>query len=77
MTRRFAVPDAFPEDAGSDLPTARAVPHPVPSSSGTRRAVVLATNIYGYIDGGWRMLAHHASLPLVETQSADSQALLH
>lgn len=47
------------------------------SGSGTRRAIVLATNIYGYIDGGWRMLAHHASLPLVETQTAESQSLLH
>ena len=37
------------------------------SSGSGRQAIVLATNIYGFIDGGWRMLAHHASLPLVET----------
>ena len=47
------------------------------SGSGSQRAVVLATNIYGYIDGGWRMLAHHASLPLVETQPAATQTPLH
>ena len=39
------------------------------SSAGGRRAVILATNIYAYLDGGWRMLAHHASLPLVESDS--------
>lgn len=38
----------------------------VNSSSGTRRAVIIATNVYTHTDTGWRMLAHHASLPLVE-----------
>ncbi|MCB1800747.1 MAG: nuclear transport factor 2 family protein [Gammaproteobacteria bacterium] len=38
----------------------------ISSGGGTRHAVVLATNIYVRRDGGWRMLAHHASLPLVE-----------
>lgn len=38
----------------------------ISSGSGTRQAVVLATNVYVRMDGGWRMLAHHASLPLVE-----------
>lgn len=41
------------------------------SGSGERRAVVLATNIYGLVDGSWRMLAHHASLPLVESRSSE------
>ena len=31
-----------------------------------RQALVLATNIYTRTNDGWRMLAHHASLPLVE-----------
>ena len=47
------------------------------SGSGSQRAVVLATNIYGYIDGGWRMVAHHASLPLVETPPAATRPPLH
>lgn len=40
----------------------------VSSSDGQRHAVVLATNIYVNRDGSWRMLAHHASLPLVERE---------
>jgi ketosteroid isomerase-like protein len=42
----------------------------VSSDSGQRRALILATNIYRCIDGSWRMLAHHASLPLVESDPA-------
>ena len=38
----------------------------VKSGERDRQAVVLATNIYTLVDGGWRMLAHHASLPLVD-----------
>ena len=52
----------------------------VSSGKGKRRAVILATNVYRYSDGGWRMLAHHASLPLVETvrEPVDpSQTALH
>lgn len=41
----------------------------VSSSPGGRQALILATNVYQYVDGGWRMLAHHASLPLVEPRS--------
>lgn len=37
------------------------------SHDGETHAVVLATNVYGMVEGGWRMLAHHASLPLVDT----------
>jgi hypothetical protein len=40
----------------------------VSSGSGQRSARILATNVYARSDGGWQMLAHHASLPLVEPQ---------
>ena len=50
----------------------------VRSGEGGRRAVILATNIYIFIEGGWRMLAHHASLPLVEsTQPQQTKQPLH
>lgn len=50
----------------------------VNSGSGTHQAVILATNVYRYSDGGWRMLAHHASLPLVESgATAPAQRPLH
>jgi ketosteroid isomerase-like protein len=39
----------------------------VSSGAGHRRAIILATNIYAWASDGWRLLAHHASLPLVET----------
>lgn len=42
----------------------------VSSGAGQRRALILATNIYRLTDDGWRMLAHHASLPLVESKAA-------
>ena len=42
----------------------------VSSRAGQRRALILATNIYQLTDDGWRMLAHHASLPLVEPGAA-------
>jgi hypothetical protein len=41
----------------------------VSSGGGQHHAVILATNIYTLTDGGWRMLAHHASLPLVESNA--------
>lgn len=41
------------------------------SASG-RHALVLATNIYGRTGSGWQMLAHHASLPLVESSASGS-----
>ncbi|MCB1864377.1 MAG: nuclear transport factor 2 family protein [Chromatiales bacterium] len=34
-------------------------------SGGSRMADVLATNIYRRESAGWRLLAHHASLPLM------------
>lgn len=42
----------------------------VSSGSTGRHARVIATNVYRLIDGSWRMLAHHASLPLVEPSAA-------
>lgn len=39
----------------------------VSSQDGEREAVILATNVYIQSDAGWSMLAHHASLPLVES----------
>jgi predicted SnoaL-like aldol condensation-catalyzing enzyme len=49
----------------------------VSSGSGERRARVLATNVYRYVDGSWWMLAHHASLPLVETTATRHEKPLH
>ena len=43
------------------------------SSTGGRQALILATNVYRYVDGGWRMLAHHASLPLVEPRGGQPE----
>lgn len=43
-----------------------------------RRATVIATNVYGLLEDGWHMLAHHASLPLVEPQNNQrAPAALH
>lgn len=48
------------------------------SSGGGRRAIVVATNVYVLRGGGWSMLAHHASLPLVErTRSPEPERPLH
>lgn len=38
----------------------------VSSGSGQRSALIMATNVYRRSEGHWFMLAHHASLPLVE-----------
>jgi len=39
----------------------------VRTGSGEKSALVMATNVYTRVEGGhWLMLAHHASLPLVE-----------
>ena len=46
----------------------------ISSGGGGRRAVVLATNIYVHAQDGWHMLAHHASLPLVESDSSPTAA---
>ena len=50
----------------------------VSAGNGSRQAVILATNVYGFVNGGWKMLAHHASLPLVEsTREHSSRPPLH
>lgn len=36
-----------------------------------REARVLATNVYSHTDDGWRLVAHHASLPLVEKSAKE------
>jgi ketosteroid isomerase-like protein len=46
----------------------------VSSGSGQRSARILATNVYARSDGGWQMLAHHASLPLVEPQGEQAKS---
>jgi ketosteroid isomerase-like protein len=42
------------------------------SASGLTR--VLATNVYRLTDSGWRMILHHATLPLVENESGPRDA---
>jgi hypothetical protein len=42
----------------------------ISSGDGRRHAIVVATNIYISLNGNWRMLSHHASLPLVETEKS-------
>ncbi|MGD8310845.1 MAG: nuclear transport factor 2 family protein [Chromatiales bacterium] len=43
----------------------------------TEAGRVLATNVYVLRDGAWRMLAHHASLPLVRGPSGRTRGPLH
>ncbi len=43
-------------------------PRGEPASAATR---VLATNLYQRERGSWRLVAHHASLPLVKARGAD------
>ncbi len=43
-------------------------------SSSHPPSLVLATNIYIRDEGGWKMMAHHASLPLVGTAGSVSKA---
>jgi hypothetical protein len=49
----------------------------VRSGSGQRSALVLATNVYLCVEGRWYMLAHHASLPLVEPKRERPPSALH
>ncbi|MCP5142182.1 MAG: nuclear transport factor 2 family protein [Chromatiales bacterium] len=50
--------------------------HPKGKSS-THAAAVIATNTYVRRDGGWKLLAHHASLPLMRKQAQRETAQLH
>lgn len=43
-------------------------PHGAPAEEGTR---ILATNVYRYCGDSWRMMQHHASLPLVGQHPPD------
>lgn len=46
----------------------------ISAGAGESTALVMATNVYARTeDGSWRMLAHHASLPLVESDQDAGQ----
>lgn len=45
-----------------------------PSGSDDQPSRVLATNIYRREGSGWRMLAHHASLPMMRRKQAAEEA---
>ena len=45
----------------------------ISSGSGERSALILATNVYVRVAGHWHMLAHHASLPLIEPEQERQQ----
>ena len=47
----------------------------ISSGSGDSAALVIATNVYTRTPDGWRMLSHHASLPLVERGRDPSPAV--
>ena len=59
---------------GEPIPVQKGKGEKVSSGTGGRRAVILATNVYLFTDAGWRMLAHHASLPLVESNESSEDA---
>lgn len=46
-----------------------------PAESGESPTRVLATNVYKKTSEGWRMLAHHASLPLVQLTKRERTSL--
>lgn len=45
--------------------------------SSLHAAAVIATNTYLRRDGGWKLLAHHASLPLMRKKAERTPAQLH
>ncbi len=63
--------------ASSDLNLAvHTVAENVSAGSGDKNALVMATNVYTRVEGGqWRMLAHHASLPLIEPEQEPEQPM--
>ncbi len=64
--------------SGDERLAVHTVQEHVSSGAGRRQAVILATNIYALGEAGWQMLAHHASLPLVESDGEPPQpAALH
>jgi ketosteroid isomerase-like protein len=48
-----------------------------PGSEEPKASRVLATNVYRRGRGGWRLISHHASLPLVSKQRRRASGLLH
>jgi uncharacterized protein (TIGR02246 family) len=62
------------EDLAVHLVEERIRPSGERSAEATR---VLATNVYVVREGGWRMLAHHASLPLVGGSKGRPRGPLH
>ncbi len=48
-----------------------------PAGSAREPTRLIATNIYRLTERGWRLLQHHASLPLVDTESAGQARSLH
>jgi ketosteroid isomerase-like protein len=53
--------------------TVHTVAENVSTDSGRRSALILATNVYIRIDDRWHMLAHHASLPLINQEQDQEQ----
>jgi len=45
--------------------------------SGEDKVVVIATNTYINTSNGWRLLAHHASLPPAENQTSNQDHAIH
>ena len=46
-------------------------------SSDASPSLILATNVFRLIDGAWYLVAHHASLPLVNTDAKVPRGVLH
>lgn len=49
----------------------------VSTGSGAHEAVIIATNMYVSVGDGWYLLAHHASLPLVESHRPTPSNAVH
>jgi uncharacterized protein (TIGR02246 family) len=47
------------------------------SGSSASASMILATNVFRLIDGAWYLVAHHASLPLVNTDTEQPKGVLH
>ena len=47
------------------------------SGSSGPGSLILATNVFRLIDGAWYLVEHHASLPLVNTDTEQPKGVLH
>jgi uncharacterized protein (TIGR02246 family) len=47
------------------------------SGSSASASVILATNVFRLIDCAWYLVEHHASLPLVNTDTEQPKGVLH